>query len=448
MGKLQLRLPISLLVFFLLAAGLWGMGQSSFFWETLLKKFAGKTMAALGIEDIAIGQARLVWHFSTRQLMVICKDIRVSVKDPDQTSGHIETLTVRFLNPRWTWPQLFCDARNISWRGAGIHLSNGHAKMRINMYSSKDVPLKGQLRAEKLRIGPWNMEGPRVEILFQPMTSRTFLQDFSARITITGNPRKYDLGWKATHITKKETGWRVECFGGVLDGQDLKVEHLDFALSLNDFRSSSLSADGHMTLASWEWEGYQGRHFQSRIGLTGRTITFQDLSGEAWGGQIFGEFSLDYSPQLPYSVSMSFQEWDMARMEHINPSIFSQVRGLYNGHFQMKGLRQGMTEISGRITGVSGMQIKAALIESLMSIIPGLQMLTLQSRWEDLVVRDAFMPVDFFKVDWQSEGREKITGNLQLLSREINFSDVTFDINYEAGLRGPGYYLKKIKRSR
>jgi hypothetical protein len=438
-------IPISLLVFLFLTAGLWGMGQSSFFWETVLKKFTGKTMTALGIEDISIGQSRLVWHFSTRRLMVIWKDIHVSVKGQDQASGHIDEFSAEFLK-RQTRPLLSCHVRKASWQSSGIQMSNGQADMRINLYPSKSYPLEGRLRVEKIQIGAWNIEGLQSEIFGRPLI--LLLKDVSAHITNAGNPQGYDLGWKEVQMIKDETEWRVKLSGGVLEGPDLKVDQLDFALSVNDFRPASLSAAGRMTLASLDWEGYQGRDFRSRIGLSGQTVTFQDFAGETWGGQFFGEISLDYSPQLPYSVSMSFQEWDTARMEHINPSIFSQVKGFYNGHFQMKGLRRGMTEISGQITGASGMRIKAALIGSLMSYVPVLQILTWQSRWEDLIAQDAFVPIDLFEVDWQSEGEKKITGTLRLLSREINFSDVTFDINCEEGLRGPDYYFKKIKRSR
>jgi hypothetical protein len=181
--------------------------------------------------------------------------------------------------------------------------------------------------------------------------------------------------------------------------------------------------------------------------MNGPIFTFNDLISDVFGGQIFGEISLDYSSQLSYSVAVTFKGWDTAQVERINKSVFSQVKGLYDGRLQMKGQRQGMTEFSGKITGISKMQIKAALMESLMSYVPVLQTITFQSKWEEFIASDAFVPVELLEMDWQSEGEEKINGALRLLSREMNQDlDVTFDINHEGRLRGPGYYLKKIKR--
>lgn len=202
--------------------------------------------------------------------------------------------------------------------------------------------------------------------------------------------------------------------------------NLDGDLSTNYFSYELLTA--FVLIPKLKWKNYVVNNLKGDINDIKGRISFANLQGKFYSGEVILNGWYQYEKPLSYHVQSRLTGVDTALLSEINPA-FEQLTAVISGDIQFEDADTKGISIQANLNAPLGGFMKASLLQFLARYIPQRQQI------EDLVKHNQQIALNKAQIKIMSLSPEKISSNIKLLSTSINLDmNVKFDINIEGGL--------------
>ena len=198
-------------------------------------------------------------------------------------------------------------------------------------------------------------------------------------------------------------------------------------------REQSLAINGTIRLGDLTLEGYHWQNVSCMFLSDKKIFKCDDLEAGFYGGKMNGQILLEMKPDFPYSIKISFRQVDLALLQSTGPTVVSMLQGNISGTLSLGGQRQSVDSFDLDILASEGGKVKASVLGPLVEHIPA----QTQQRQElnRLVEEDGFLPLEKASGEIKYDGREQLSGEFHLFSKELNLSiNYPVTINIEGGI--------------
>lgn len=161
-------------------------------------------------------------------------------------------------------------------------------------------------------------------------------------------------------------------------------------------------------------------------------IELTDLTMRFAGGRVTAEISLERAASVRYIMQGQFEDVDLGRLVEDREPLFPDIKGKVSGDFALAGDGADIRELTSSFHLLPGGQVKAAMFQYLLNVIPDSQQRT---ELQKLIAQGGDVDLDKAEITVSNVGTEKLAWKIQLVSEKYNLDvNLTLDVNVEGGL--------------
>lgn len=232
-------------------------------------------------------------------------------------------------------------------------------------------------------------------------------------------------------------------YGLLAPGSNIPIQAKHNALVSDQLNVSDIDIQGVVVLAHRQIERYEGEimaktlefnkivvsDVKSKVSGDLTKLKFSELTLALYQGQLKSEILIGFGEVSSLSINANYEGIDVAQLASLNPTLFSQMKGLVDGQVQVTAQDGKIKAFRGRGIAPHGGMVKAALIKFLLQYMPQKEQI------EMLIAGNDDIPLNQAKIETVSFNDEKFASQIKLFSSQLNMDiNLTLDINLEGGL--------------
>ncbi len=206
---------------------------------------------------------------------------------------------------------------------------------------------------------------------------------------------------------------------------------------------------GHATANLIEFQEYRLSAFASTVNLDGHHLILNE-SATMYGGQLSGDFNMQYAPSLDYTGSMHIENIDFGQLAQVKESIFTGTTGEFSGDVYMKTRPPSLDALKVDFhSSPRGGKITAKLLALLAEILP--QNTFLRAPLDSIIKKQSIIPFEKFSASIEYVSKDTYKGTINIYSSPAAIDlRYNYDINMGGDLESLGEtfmaYLKLLQR--
>ncbi len=279
-----------------------------------------------------------------------------------------------------------------------------------------------QVRVEKLDIGYQECAWPRL-----------VFEDIEGKIYWEGTGYIFDadalfLEW--AFFREQILGVHVR--GANLYSVDLTGRDISFIGQLKVQQETYPWLTGRLRAGGLEFMGYSVSEITAPLEMWSGKLRITPFHSQFYGGSLGGEILLEFTEDIPYSITLELRDVQLAQLRELNEAVFSQVSGHADGTVAAKGDLTNLTYFLADFNLPEQGAVNAVLFQQLMEYIPQSEQKT---ALKTLVQTGGTVPVDKADVKIERVSDQQLIVDMDLLSRKLNINPiVTLEVNIEGGM--------------
>ncbi|MCK5214447.1 MAG: hypothetical protein KAR05_03755 [Candidatus Omnitrophica bacterium] len=230
--------------------------------------------------------------------------------------------------------------------------------------------------------------------------------------------------------------FQVDMHGGEIRQGKLAVKGINVTALLSV--EEKVAAVGAVQVQEAVNQGLALQNVIAEFSLNQRSIKLTDFAASAYEGKMTGEITVEYSPQILYSISVDIGHVDTQNCGGLHPQIPVLVDGVLEGSFNISGSQDGILEVSSDLQLKRGGKIKASFFEPIIKSFP--ENVKQRQDLETVLRQDGKIPIEKAQItitDWQ---KNNFSGLIHLKSQRLNIDlkqplDITLDEDINVVIR-------------
>lgn len=211
----------------------------------------------------------------------------------------------------------------------------------------------------------------------------------------------------------------------------LKMDDLNVDVDVDLQGWTPWKTSGGLTIHAIQYGAVQAEAVQASITGFKRELSINNIWFKSLEGVIKGEIFLELIENFAYSANMQFVDVDVRRLGDEADIITSNVQGVFDGFFEIKGVADAVEQINGRFILSKNGMLHSRLMKNLIEYIPAS---AITENLSQAIKQNMFIPIDEMEVTFSNNSEQSIMTRNRIVSREYNI-DANLNVDVKDGIR-------------
>ena len=246
---------------------------------------------------------------------------------------------------------------------------------------------------------------------------------------------RYDLS--AEHVTLDwlhdlvlaHNGIALTVEGFNLNSSNIKLHSLGLKTAIRFGQGTIQAIDGTMKSADVDLYSFKMTDLTTRLEGAAAVLKFKDFLARGYDGQIKGEITVHYQPDVTFAVDIKLAGLDLKQLEKFNQSIFSNLEGKLYGNIRIEGDPKNLSSLEVDAKVVEEGKVRASVLKFFTQYLPNTQQ---KAEFDSLVKTNGKLPFEKATFQLKNLDQHNLSGLLAMSSKTINLDlNVPLDIKID-----------------